>query len=174
MLELAALGFLYEKPLHGYRLKQQLEVFMGSVLSANYGAIYPLLKRLEQRDYIKTGAEEPGAGGPNRRIYCITAAGQEHWHQIMMEHPQESWINARSRFMIKFFFFAHLQSSERTHLMEFRLMSCRLRLQGLEEKQVIEESEDRYKALAWQRHMANLRFEIDWLEQQIQAESEVG
>jgi hypothetical protein len=54
--------------------------------------------------------------------------------------------------------------------MEFRLMSCRLRLQGLEEKQVIEESEDRYKALAWQRHMANLRFEIVWLEQQIQAE----
>jgi hypothetical protein len=54
--------------------------------------------------------------------------------------------------------------------MEFRLMSCRLRLQGLEEKQVIEESEDRYKALAWQRHMANLRFEIGWLEEQIQAE----
>lgn len=172
MLELAVLGFLYEKNLHGYRLKQQLEVFMGSVLSANYGAIYPLLKRLEQRGYIKTEAEEPGAGGPNRRIYCMTSTGQEHWHQKMMEHPQESWVNARSRFMIKFFFFVHLQPAERIHLMEYRLMSCRLRLQGLEEKRVIQESEDRYKALAWQRHRANLRFEVDWLEQQIQAETE--
>jgi hypothetical protein len=37
---------------------------MGNVLSANYRAIYPLLKRLEQRDYIKTGAIDPVRASP--------------------------------------------------------------------------------------------------------------
>lgn len=174
MLELAALGFLYEKNLHGYRLKQQLEIFMGGVLSANYGAIYPLLKRLEQRGYIKTMTEESGSSGPNRRIYCITDAGRQGWYEKMMEHPHESWVNSRSRFMVKFFFFIHLEPRDRIHLMEHRLMACRLRLQDLEDKHIDRTCEDRYKTLAWQRHMANLRFEIDWLENQIQWETETA
>lgn len=40
MLELAALGLLLKKPLHGYRLKKQLEKFMSGCISVNYGAIY--------------------------------------------------------------------------------------------------------------------------------------
>jgi DNA-binding PadR family transcriptional regulator len=60
MLELATLGFLQKQPLHGYRLKQQLELFMSGCISVNYGAIYPMLKRIEARGDIVIGFEPQG------------------------------------------------------------------------------------------------------------------
>lgn len=94
MLELSALGLLQREPLHGYRLKQRLELFMGSCISVNYGAIYPLLKRLEERGYIQVILEEAGDAGSSRKVYGITAAGRERWLYKMLEQPQESWVKS--------------------------------------------------------------------------------
>jgi DNA-binding PadR family transcriptional regulator len=46
---------------------------MSSCISVNYGAIYPLLKRLEERGDISVIAEEAGDAGCPRKIYGITA-----------------------------------------------------------------------------------------------------
>jgi DNA-binding PadR family transcriptional regulator len=169
MLELAALGFLQKQPLHGYRLKQQLELFMSGCISVNYGAIYPLLKRLEARGDIVTLGEEAGESGPSRKVYCITEAGRDRWRQEMLEHPHESWVNSRSRFIIKYFFFSHLHPTERVKLLDQRLTVCQSRLRELEGENIAG-SADFYEATAWRRHLANLRFEIDWLLEQIKRE----
>ncbi|MGB3207472.1 MAG: PadR family transcriptional regulator, partial [Crinalium sp.] len=129
MLELATLGLLLQEPLHGYRLKQQLEIFMSGCISANYGSIYPLLKRLEESGEIATQGEEEGEAGSNRKIYCITDQGRDRWREKMLAHPQESWVNSRSRFLIKFVFFKYLQPAERLKLLEHRLMVSKLRLE---------------------------------------------
>jgi len=164
MLELATLGLLLREPLHGYRLKQQLELFMSSCISVNYGAIYPLLRRLEERGDIVTLMQEPGEAGPSRKIYEITATGRDRWRQEMLGHPHESWVNTRSRFMIKFFFFSNLQTAERLKLLEHRLMVCRLRLESLEIEPM---PPDPYQTDAWRRHFSMLQAEIDWLLEQI-------
>jgi DNA-binding PadR family transcriptional regulator len=169
MLELAALGLLQDEPLHGYRLKKQLETFMGGCVSANYGAIYPLLKRLQRQGLIDVMLEEAGSQGGNRRIYCITPTGQDRWQQEMMAHPQESWVNSRARFMIKFLFFSHLQPEQRLSLMTHRLEACQQRL-GKVQPDLTASQRDPYKALAWQRHQGNLQFEIQWLQAQINRE----
>ena len=162
MLELAALGLLQQQPLHGYRLKQQLEQFMSSCISVNYGAIYPLLKRLEYRGEIVTQVEEAGQGGPSRKIYQITLQGRDRWKQEMMMHPHESWVNARSRFRIKFFFFSHLEPELRSKLIEHRLMVCKLRL----ESQIAAPlADDFYQAVSQKRAIALLEDEIQWLSQ---------
>ncbi len=165
MLELAALGLLLKKPLHGYLLKQQLERFMSGCISVNYGAIYPLLKRLEKQGYIKT--QKLTDSDSNRKVYQITELGRDRWRQKMLAHPHESWVNSRSRFIIKFFFFSELESTERIKLMQYRLMTCQLRLENRESQIVEQDNEDPYQAIALQRHLANLRFEIKWLESQI-------
>ncbi|MEN9568089.1 MAG: hypothetical protein RLZZ69_3285 [Cyanobacteriota bacterium] len=168
MLELAALGLLLKKPLHGYLLKQQLERFMSGCISVNYGAIYPLLKRLEKQKYIKT--QELADAGSNRKVYQITELGRDRWREKMLAHPHESWVNSRSRFIIKFFFFSQLEPTQRVKLMQSRLMTCQLRLENREsqESQVVEpDAEDPYRAIALQRHLANLRCEIEWLKQQM-------
>jgi len=165
MLELATLGLLQREPLHGYRLKQQLELFMSSSISVNYGAIYPLLKRLEERGEIATLATDQTEAGPNRKTYCITAKGRQRWHQKMMEHPQESWVNSRSRFFIKFFFFGNLEQPERIKLLEHRLSVCQLRIESPDLEQF--SLTDPYQKDVWQHCLGVLRSEIQWLREQL-------
>lgn len=166
MLELATLGLLQREPLHGYRLKQQLELFMSSSISVNYGAIYPLLRRLEKRGEISTLTTDQTDIGLSRKTYCITEKGRQRWHEKMMEHPHESWVNSRSRFCIKFFFFSNLEASERIKLLEHRLSICQLRLERIE----VEQLTDPYQKAVWQECLSVLRSEIQWLSEQLAKE----
>jgi DNA-binding PadR family transcriptional regulator len=171
MLELSALGLLQRQPLHGYRLKQQLELFMGSCISVNYGAIYPLLKRLEERGQIVTITEEAGEAGCPRKIYDITPQGRDFWRQKMLEHPQESWVNSRSRFQIKFFFFGDLEPLERVKLLEHRLRVCYLRQDYLEDQKAENLNPvDLYQVASWDRCTGILQLEIQWLTEQLAQE----
>lgn len=167
MLELSALGLLQREPLHGYRLKQQLELFMSSCISVNYGAIYPLLQRLEMRGYIETIAAESGETGVSRKIYGITAGGRDRLREKMMESPHESWVNSRSRFAIKFFFFGDLEPEARCTLMERRLQVCQLRREAFETQSL---PEDFYQKEAWLKHLSMLSEEVRWLTRQLARE----
>jgi DNA-binding PadR family transcriptional regulator len=166
MLELATLGLLQKEPLHGYRLKKQLELFMSGCISVNYGAIYPLLKRLEAKGLIRSFSEEEGNN--NRKNYSITDQGRRRWKEKMLEHPQESWVNARSRFMIKFFFFNYLAPEERLKLMELRLMTCCLQL---ENKELEIAPDDPFQLAAYQKYCSDIALEIEWIEQQLTVET---
>lgn len=173
MLELSALGLLQRQPLHGYRLKQQLELFMSSCISVNYGAIYPLLKRLEERGEISVMAEVAGDAGCPRKIYGITAKGRDRWRHKMLEHPQESWVNSRSRFQIKFFFFGDLEPPERIKLLEHRLRVCYLRQDYLDSQQTEHDNlADFYQAASWDRCTTTLQLEIQWLTEQLAQEQQ--
>lgn len=168
MLELSTLGLLLSEPLHGYRLKQQLELFMGCCISVNYGAIYPLLKRLEERGEIVTLATdltEP----TSRKTYGITAKGRSRWREKMLEHPHESWVNSRSRFTIKFVFFGYLEPSERVFLLEHRLKICQLRQAALEVEVI--PLDNPYASAAWQRSLDILVSEVQWLGEQLANEA---
>lgn len=160
MLRLAVLGLLQKEPLNGYRLKQQLDVFVSCCISVNYGAIYPLLKRIEEQGEIMQCLDEAAEPGLSSKFYYVTSLGRDRWHQEMLSHPQESWVNSRSRFLIKFFFFSHLQLSERVQLIEHRLMTCQLRLAAKLARDV---PDDIYQAAVNQRSIDVIKSEIDWL-----------
>lgn len=166
MLELATLGLLQKERLHGYKLKQQLEQFISGCISVNYGAIYPLLKRLEKQGFLTLSLDE-GENGGKRKIYAITEKGRARFLEKMLEHPAESWANARSRFMIKFVFFSHLYSQQRIDLMEQRLAVCRMRLQ---ERNCTPKPDDPYVAVACDRYIDTIKDEIHWLQVQLDRE----
>ncbi len=170
MLELATLGLLQGESLHGYRLKQKLELFMSGCISVNYGSIYPLLRRLEQKGLIYIVKEKEGKKGSLRKIYNITDKGRERWKEKMMEHPHESWVHARSRFMIKFFFFSYLEPEERIKLLENRIIKCHLRLEDRELKEL---PTDSYQSSAWERCCSVIQDEINWLNRQIKLEGKL-
>ena len=60
MLELAILGLLKERAMHGYQLKKRLADTLGSFWQVSYGSLYPGLKRLQREERIHTEAEHPG------------------------------------------------------------------------------------------------------------------
>lgn len=170
MLELSTLGLLQRESLHGYRLKQKLELFMSSCISVNYGAIYPLLKRLEERGEVVAIAEEAGDAGATRKIYGITPKGRERWREKMLEYPQESWVNSRTRFSIKFFFFGDLEPAERIKLLQQRLRVCQLQQDELNSRRLEYTLTDPYQKAAWERGQDILRSEVQWLIEQLAKE----
>ena len=69
------LGMLRE-PSTGYDLKAAFIDRLRHFWSAELSQIYPALKRLEQRNLLRS-REEPSPKGPNRKVYTLTAAGRE-------------------------------------------------------------------------------------------------
>lgn len=73
VLGVCVLCLLLDGPAYGYAVAAQIEsAGLGTVKG---GTLYPLLTRLEQAGWVE--AEwRPGAGGPGRKYFALTAAGR--------------------------------------------------------------------------------------------------
>ena len=104
---------------------------------------------------------DPPIGGGNCKISIAR----------IPSHPQQSWVNSRSRFQIKFFFFGDLETLERIKLLEHRLSVSYLRQDYLEAQQTEQDDAvDSYQAASWERCTSTLQLEIQWLTDQIAKE----
>ena len=62
MLDLAILGLLEERDLHGYEIRRQLRESLGLLANVSFGSIYPALTRLEKAGAVAT---TDGGSAPN-------------------------------------------------------------------------------------------------------------
>ena len=60
VLETAVLGLLKDAPLHGYELRKQLNIALGSFRALSYGSLYPCLKALERDGLINAKISPTG------------------------------------------------------------------------------------------------------------------
>ena len=67
---------LYEKPSHGYQIMEQLEQMTSKQYSPEPGALYTILRRMEERGLVTSEWEKKEAGA-DRRVYTLTADGIE-------------------------------------------------------------------------------------------------
>ncbi|MBI3405396.1 MAG: PadR family transcriptional regulator [Acidobacteria bacterium] len=81
-------------PLHGYGVARRIEQTSGSVLSVNYGTLYPALLKLEQEGYI---ASDWGVSENNRKAkyYRLTRAGRKQIEKEARDWQQMTAILAR-------------------------------------------------------------------------------
>jgi DNA-binding PadR family transcriptional regulator len=70
------LRILYENPMHGYRLLEELANRSFGCHRLEPGSIYTILRRMEARGLLKSEWERIETG-PDRRIYEVTEAGSE-------------------------------------------------------------------------------------------------
>jgi DNA-binding PadR family transcriptional regulator len=68
------LHLVKQEPDHGYGLMQRIDTICGGLIAVNTNKIYPLLRRLEERGFLKGSWESPDKRA--RRIYEITADGE--------------------------------------------------------------------------------------------------
>jgi DNA-binding PadR family transcriptional regulator len=63
MLDMAILGLLEERDLHGYEIRRQLRDNLGILANVSFGSIYPALTRLEKAEAVMAteGPTDPGA-----------------------------------------------------------------------------------------------------------------
>jgi PadR family transcriptional regulator, regulatory protein PadR len=81
-----ALVIVREESSYGYELMERLEEFGFEQISA--GSLYQTLRRTEM-DGLCTSEWETSAGGPARRMYSITEAGEEYlaaWAQACEQY----------------------------------------------------------------------------------------
>lgn len=73
--ELMILSLLDAQPRHGYDLSKLIETRSDGHLKFHIDSLYPLLYRLEEREWIK-GTWVEKADERRRRVYKLTAAGR--------------------------------------------------------------------------------------------------
>ena len=73
--ELLILSLLEARPRHGYELSKLIHARSGGSLTFHIDSLYPLLYRLEEREWIKgTWVEKPGER--RRRFYKVSTEGR--------------------------------------------------------------------------------------------------
>ncbi len=75
MLEPALLLLLHHGPAHGYTLLEQLDEF--GLAHVDPSAIYRMLRDMEAKGWVTSVWDEEQSQGPPRRVYRITAQGDE-------------------------------------------------------------------------------------------------
>jgi PadR family transcriptional regulator PadR len=69
------LAVLADGPRHGYAIAREIERRSERALKLREGALYPILRVLEQDGLVAGDWELPGSG-PARKVYVITEAGR--------------------------------------------------------------------------------------------------
>jgi len=89
-LEVCLLIALKEGPMHGYGLIERIEPFGFYSGELNLGPLYRTLRKMEEQMLVSSAWQE-GEGGPRKRVYEITPAGEEalvEWIEILTFRQQ--------------------------------------------------------------------------------------
>ena len=83
-----------EGEFHGYAMARTLRDEAGAKALTGHGTLYRALERLEKLGFVASRWEDPavaaGEQRPMRRLYHITAAGQQAWEAAAEAAPVEA------------------------------------------------------------------------------------
>ena len=87
LLSILLLWILKNKgsPMYGYEIIQTIDKTTGGKWVPKAGTIYPILRRLEAKGYVKSKWSSSESTGPDRRYYRITPEGKEAAKRVFME-----------------------------------------------------------------------------------------
>jgi DNA-binding PadR family transcriptional regulator len=194
MLDMAILGLLEERDLHGYEIRRMLRDHLGILANVSFGSIYPALTRLEKVGAVMATEAPVGTAGdltgstpatgslsgelaalrakrhsPSRsrrgkKVYRITEKGRQLFAELLAEGG--SVDDARS-FGLRLAFARHLPPSARLALLERRRA---LLVQRLAEAQGTNPDLDVYARSVVQHTADGVARDIGWLDSLIASE----
>jgi PadR family transcriptional regulator AphA len=161
-VDLAALGFLIERPLHGYDLHQRMKAALGPVWRIALSQLYNVLHRLEQNGWIAC-REEPQEGAPPRRVCQATDEGIRAFRTWSVS-PVEHLRDLRVEFVAKLYLLRRGFPEAVPELLAAQMKLLRGTLDALAQRKTIESDDPAIGAvvLAFRRHQ--LASAISWLE----------
>ena len=172
VLEHAILGLLHRTPMHGYELRKQLNLVLGSFRALSYGSLYPALRYLVERGLI-CGVDEPGpARGGSRRariVYQLTAAGKERLDEVLGSAGPAAWDD--EEFDVRFSLFGQTDAETRLLILEGRRMRLTERLELVRQSLArARERMDEYTTELQRHGLDQVEREVAWLDQLIDNE----
>ena len=82
-LEYCVLLLFSQDDRYGYEIMNELGKY--AILASKESTTYPLLRRLEKDNYLRSYWKETTEGLPPRKYYSLTKAGEEYVRQISIE-----------------------------------------------------------------------------------------
>lgn len=170
MLELAVLGLLKEKAMHGYELKKRLDGQLGHFWHFSYGSLYPRLKRLAREGAVEM--EDPTGETPRRKnVYRITARGEELF-QSLLEEQGPAVTEGREAFMLRLAFFRYMKPETRRRLLERRRGYLQERLAKMAASlKNVRDRMDAYSLELMRHGVDEAEHDIRWLDDMLEAET---
>jgi len=168
MLELAILGLLKERAMHGYQLKKRLADTLGGFWQVSYGSLYPALKRLQREGAVEMIFPRDQVGR-RKNVYRITEQGEVLFTELLERAGQEA--SEDSGFSVRFAFFRYLKPETRIRLLERRRAFVETRWSKMKDSlQSYREQIDSYTLSLMNHELAATETDIRWLDDLIQAE----
>src|SRR6266513_2221792 len=168
MLELAILGLLKERAMHGYQLSKRLADTLGAFWKVSYGSLYPALKRLEREGAVESAFPREEVGR-RKNVYRITEKGEEMFSELLQEAGEESWED--NRFRVRLAFFQYLKPETRLRLLEKRRAYLEDRLSQIKTSLgKARERIDNYTLSLMQHGEESTQQDIKWLDVLIKEE----
>ncbi len=194
MLDMAILGLLEERDLHGYEIRRLLRDHLGVLANVSFGSIYPALTRLEKGGAVvateapadsshpapvaapPTGSlsgelavlrarrHSPSRSRRAKKVYRITDSGRQLFAELLSEGGPVD--DARS-FGLRLAFARHLAPQARLALLERRRA---LLVQRLAETRSAHPDLDVYARSVVQHTADSVAQDISWLDQLIAGE----
>ena len=123
-IEHALLGFLYERPAHGYEIYQQLSAQTGlrQVWRLKQGQLYALLAKLEESGYL-TADLQPQAARPPRKVYSLTSQGRAAFLD-WLHTPVNRGRQMRIEFLAKLYFASRQGTTAADSLLAQQSAAC--------------------------------------------------
>jgi len=169
MLELAILGLLKERSMHGYQLSKRLTDTLGGFWRVSYGSLYPTLRRLERDGAVERVFDQQEVGR-RRNVYRITQKGEELFQRLLEEAGAES-SSEDNRFRVRLAFFKYLAPDTRIRLLERRRAYLEERLSTITSSlAATRERFDTYTLSLMQHGRESTEQDIAWLNGLIAAE----
>jgi DNA-binding PadR family transcriptional regulator len=190
VLDLAILGLLEERALHGYEIRRRLREHLGLLANVSFGSIYPALSRLETAGAVEVvedaATPQPAVpptgslsgelavlrarrraaprGRRSRKVFQITPQGRRLFTELLTNGSSD---DARS-FGLRLAFARHLAPQARLSLLERRRTSL---IERRNEARTTGDDElDVYARSVVEHTAEGLDRDIAWLDRLIAAE----
>lgn len=163
-IEHALLGYLSERPMHGYDIYRQIRRpgGLGVVWRIKRSQLYALLTKLETLGYISAALEQQ-IGRPARRVFHLTEAGRAafaDWLTSPVDRPRDLRLDFLARL-----YFARRDSAELAFQLVHRQRArC---LEWLHEYTVRLEAcpaDQAFERTVWQFRVRQIEAILDWLD----------
>lgn len=171
VLELAILGLLKERPMHGYELKKRLSYMLGHFWTVSYGSLYPALKRLEKSGSVER-AYSVKEKTRNRNVYRVTPGGEVSFMHKLTEDFTDASLADTEKFDLRMAFFQYLTPETRLELLEMRRRALEDQVEKFKAYRTTNKDEDRYRTGLMKHKVSQVRSDIRWLDRLMAHERE--
>jgi len=119
MLDYIVIGMVLDEELTGYDIKKEVDQGIGIFYQANYGRLYPTLKKLTDKEYLTM--DEQKHGNRLKKYYKATNLGKEFFLE-WLSSPVDLLEDGETQF-VKIFFYGDLPKEIRNkRLQEYEFL----------------------------------------------------